>query len=151
MKWTLVPIPSSFEPLDDLRPGRSQPIEREADDVQVPGVRAVRGVRSGVSIRSATVDSAEARRVAPGQLSPGLEQLLRAIELDQAERRGDVGHVVLVAGVLDLVVPRAAGGVAVPGGPRLMPWSDMSRARSAIAGSSVTSIPPSPVVIVFVA
>ena len=90
--------------------------EIEADDVQVPGVRAVRGVERGLDeVRDTR--RAQTRGVPPSK-APGEPRSSSArSSWTSAERRRDVGHVVLVADVLDLVVPRAARGVAVPGGP----------------------------------
>ena len=44
MKWTLAPIPSVLEPVDDLAAIDPQPLELETDDIQVPGVGSVRGI-----------------------------------------------------------------------------------------------------------
>ena len=143
MKWTLVPIPQAFSP--SMTAARSIPSRssREPDDEQVPGVRAVRRV-GGELDEVGDRRRRQALDVSASERAAGLEKLLGTLQLDDPERRGEIGQVVLVAGVLDLVEPRACRGVAVPC-VRLMPWRDMSRGRSAIASSSVTSIPPSPV------
>ena len=44
MKWTLAPIPASRSAVDHRRPVDAQPVELEADDVEVPGVGPVGGV-----------------------------------------------------------------------------------------------------------
>ena len=71
-------------------------------------------------------------------------------QLVDADRRGHVGQVVFEARRDDAIVPTAA--------PRTRsqascdrPCSDIRRIRSASAASSVTAMPPSPVVIVLFA
>ena len=114
MKWTLVPIPAALRLSIDLGAIDRQPIEVQPDDVQVPGVRSVRGVRGQLE-QVRRCGGAELLRVRRGEPAPRLEQLVRALQLDQPQRGGDVREVVLVPGFLDLVVPGSARGVPLPG------------------------------------
>ena len=55
------------------------------------------GVGRGARRGRRRADAANALAVAAGERAAGLEQLLGPVQLDEPERGGDVGHVVLVA------------------------------------------------------
>ncbi len=136
MKWTLVPIPSAasasiararraarrrsgdWEVGDprQLRVRRlgSPRLRPEPDHEQVPGVaRIVDPRREDEPPVRGTVR--QPVQVSSGDRGTRLAELLGPRQLHEPERRGEVGQIVLEAGRLDLVVPRAAGRVALPG------------------------------------
>ena len=113
MKWTLAPIPASASAA--ITSPRSS-VSRPARGGRRTGARrATRRARRRAARGGPRPSTPRTRPVRLGDRPPRGEQLLGTLELDQAERRGEIGHVVLVARVLDLVVPRAAGGVPLPG------------------------------------
>ena len=96
------------------------------------------------------VRSEERRAVAIRKPSALVEKLVGAVKLHESECSRDVGEVVLEAGGDDVVGPRPSAAYRFHAS-RLIPWRDIVRARSAMSSRSVTNMPPSPVVIVFVA
>ena len=83
--------------------------------------------------------------------SRGSAHLFGPGELVDADRGGDVGEVVLVARRDDPIVPASAARVAAPRRRATGRAATSCRMRSASAASSVTAMPPSPVVIVLLA
>ena len=105
---------ADFAPLEllhDLSAIDAQLVQVQPQHVQMPGVLAVGPVEGELQGRHAV----ERGVIALSDLHPPLPHALGLGQLGQAHAGGDVGHVVLVAGRDDLVVPGALGGVAFPG------------------------------------
>ena len=116
MKWTLVPIPRAVRNSIVAARSRATRGEIQADRVEVPCVDVVMvpGRPAARQDRGGPLPRTRTRYSAGDPLAPG-SHLLGALELHEADRRREVRQVVLEAHILDLVIPAAAGHVALPG------------------------------------
>src|SRR5262245_48303144 len=98
------------EPMNDLVAADAQLLFAYAHDEQVPGMLDVRPAGRQLDRRDVRERGAVLRHDAPPLSLHGGQ----ALELDQPERRVEVGHVVLEAGITDVVTPGAVLAVALP-------------------------------------
>ena len=100
-----------FERFDELVAADAQPIEFQLYDVKMPSVLDIIPDYRPANLRHV----GEPGVVQTGDSFSRLIEFLGSLELNQTKRRGQVGQIILVARIFDLVVPRSACGVALPG------------------------------------
>ena len=96
------------QPFDELRPADSEAVQVQVNRVNMEGVPAMRQ-----SLRDGDLGQIGERLIeAHGDGAAALDERVQLSKLVNAQRRLDVGHVVLVPGLGDFVAPRTGGGVA---------------------------------------
>src|SRR5581483_4458817 len=89
----------------------SKLLQMQAQEIQVPGVLYV----SRIGRKSNARKLSKCLVITPGNSLSALQQPLAARQLMQANGGGQIGHVILIPGLDDLVVPGAARAIAFPG------------------------------------